>query len=152
MINAKDQVISRGLFVSGSADFDKFKVAIDLLRRHRAANTLDLLVDVGANLGSICIPAVTDSFAKRAIAVEPHPTNCRLLRANIALNDLLDRIEVVDRAVSINDNELLIMELSNDNWGDHRIFSPVRTPGLYGESERKQIEVRSIKIDSDLKV
>ena len=148
VVNARDQAISRGLFVSGSADFEKFKTTADLLKRHKSMNTIDLLVDVGANLGSICIPAITRGFVKRAIAVEPHPTNCRLLRANIALNDLLDQIEVVARAASAIDNEMLVTELSNDNWGDHRIFSSVRTGGLYGEADRKQMEVQSIKIDS----
>jgi FkbM family methyltransferase len=147
VVNAKDQVISRGLFVSGNADFHKFKTAIDLLSHHGGVKT-DLLVDVGANIGSICIPAVTHGFVKRAIAVEPHPTNCRLLRANVALNDLIEQIEVVARAASPMDNDVLVMELSKDNWGDHRIFSPVRTEGLYGEAERKQIEVPAIKIDS----
>ena len=148
VVNARDQAISRGLFVSGSADFEKFKTTVDLLKRYKSINTIDLLVDVGANLGSICIPAITRGFVKRAIAVEPHPTNCRLLRANIALNDLLDQIEVVARAASAIDDEMLVMELSKDNWGDHRIFSAVRTGGLYGEAERKQMEVQSIKIDS----
>lgn len=148
VVNARDQFISRGLYVSGSADFDKFKTTVDLLRRYKNVNKIDLLVDVGANLGSICIPAIIDGLVKRAIAVEPHPTNCRLLRANIALNDLVDRIEVVARAASARDNETLTMELSNDNWGDHRIFSSARIGGLYGETDRKQMEVPSIKIDS----
>jgi FkbM family methyltransferase len=148
VVNARDQFISRGLFVSGSADYEKFKTTVDLLRRYKNIDGIDLLVDVGANLGSICIPAITDGFVKRAIAVEPHPTNCRLLRANIALNDLVDRIEVVARAASARDDEMLIMELSKDNWGDHRIFSSARIGGLYGETDRKKIEVQSVKIDS----
>jgi hypothetical protein len=135
VVNARDQVISRGLFVSGRADFDKFEIAADLLKRHKSINKIDLLVDVGANTGSICIPAITQGFVKRAIALEPHPTNYRLLCANIAINDLLDEIEVVARAASFTDNEMLIMELSSDNWGDHRIFSSKRTGGLYGEAE-----------------
>jgi len=148
IVNARDQVISRRLFVHGSADFSKFEVAADLLKRHTDIREIDLLIDVGADIGSICIPAVAQGFVKRAIALEPHPTNHQLLCANVALNGLLDCIDVIQRAASAGDDETLIMEVSNNNWGDHRISSSERTGGRYGEADRARIEVQSIKIDS----
>ena len=148
VVNAKDQAIGRGLFVFGNADFNKFEIAISLLKQYvKDADKIDLLVDVGANIGAICIPAMLQGFVKRAVAIEPQPTNCQLLRANIAINGLFDQIEVVERAASFSDGDLLTLELSSDNWGDHRI-SRSRSPGLYGEAERAHISVPSIKLDS----
>ncbi len=148
LVNAMDRFISRGLFISGNADFHKFEIAIGLLKEHKDIDKIDLLGDIGANIGSICVPAVKQGFAARAIAVEPHPTNCRLLRANIAINDLTNEIEIIERAASVADNDPLVMELSTDNWGDHRIFSSTGPGGLFGEEKREHFEVRSIRIDS----
>jgi FkbM family methyltransferase len=148
LVNAQDEYISRELFVSGCTDFSKFEIAVDLLKQHNEnADVFELIIDVGANIGSVCIPVVMRGIAKRAIAIEPHPTNCRLLHTNIAINGLRDQIEVVERAASTDDDSPLPMEISKDNWGDHRIFCS-NEPGIYEEEEREQIEVRSIMLDS----
>jgi FkbM family methyltransferase len=44
----------------------------------------DLLVDVGANIG--LYTCIARSLGKLALAVEPHPANQRILRANLAAN------------------------------------------------------------------
>jgi FkbM family methyltransferase len=148
LVNARDKGISRALFIAGSSDFGKFKTATRLLEQASpGSGRTDVLLDVGANIGSICIPAVLRGFAQRAVAVEAQPTNCRLLRANIAINGLFDRIEVVQRAASDRDEAVLTMELSDSNWGDHRIARS-RAPGRYGEAERAHIDVPSIRLDS----
>jgi FkbM family methyltransferase len=147
LVNANDQGISRSIFISGGSDFDKFDAAARILARHTGDRGIDLVVDVGANIGSICIPAVARGLAQRAVAIEPQPINCRLLRANVAVNGLDDRIEIFERAAASSDALPLTLELSEDNWGDHRI-SLTRTPGRYGEASRAHIEVKSIALDS----
>jgi FkbM family methyltransferase len=135
--------------VEGSADFSKFETAMGLLRARDAKRfeRLELLLDVGGNIGGICLPAVKRGFASRAIAIEPEATNLRLLRANIALNDLRESIEVIDLAAGPRENEMLPFEISNDNWGDHRVTRG-RAPGNYGEADRAHIEVRSTTLDA----
>ena len=145
LVNARDQYISRDLFVIGDADFSKFRVAADLVKRE--FGDIDVLVDVGANIGGICVPAIRGGFAKRAIAIEPQQTNCRLLRANISINGLYEKIEVFERAAGPRDGDVLSMELAVDNWGDHRV-SEGSEPGIFGEAERTRVEVRSIRLDS----
>ncbi|MFM9939196.1 MAG: FkbM family methyltransferase [Hyphomicrobiaceae bacterium] len=148
LINLRDNFISKALFVSGETDYSKMLVAIDILKRQRHAGASpDLLVDVGANIGSICVPAVVRGLVSKSVAIEPQPLNCRLLRSNIALNDLVDRIEVLERAASSCDGDTLTMELSDDNWGDHRIAVSSKL-GRYGEVDRKRIEVRTVGLDS----
>lgn len=148
IISCGDDVISRGIFKEGEFDFNKFVVAIELLRRHHIIEgKIDLLIDVGANIGSICIPSVIRGYVSHAMAIEPDPTNCRILRANVALNGLDAAVDVHEIAVGALDNQCLQLELSDRNWGDHRI-SVSESDGLQGESVRERISVKSTTLDS----
>lgn len=141
VVGARDEIIGRQLFLTGEFDFDKFQAAYELLERHRNGRRPRVLMDVGANIGTICIPAVARGFAERAVAVEPDPRNCRLLRANIHLNDLGERIRVEQSAAGSNDGETLQLTLSEHNFGDHRISAAQATQG------RQSLPVQSGRLD-----
>jgi len=136
------------LFAEGTYDFGDFTLTLELLQRHNVySGTPTLLIDVGANIGPICIIAVARAYSKRAIAIEPEPHNCRLLRANIALNGLTETISVHESACGMFDNETLALELSEDNLGDHRI----RLNDLLGrdnEDKRHKIHIQSNTLDT----
>jgi FkbM family methyltransferase len=81
----------------------------DLVVLERACATLrasgrlvggETFVDVGAHIGTTTIPAVAHHGFGRAVAIEPDPDHLRLLRANIALNGLDERVTVIAAAVS----------------------------------------------------
>ncbi len=147
IVNCRDQVISRGIFTDGEFEFDKFTLTCQLLRgRGLVRDRFDLLIDVGANIGSVCIPAVARGYAARAVAIEPHPLNCRLLRANVALNGLDASIDVHELAAGKQDGQKLELEVSDDNWGDHRI-SIANVKGKFGELQRAKISVPSTTLD-----
>jgi FkbM family methyltransferase len=148
LINLRDRWgPSKEFFVlKRQTEFDKFLRAMDLLNERR--RRVDILLDVGGNIGAICVPATARKLFSRAIAIEPHPANCRLLRANAALNGVQDCIHVIEAAAGPSDNEMLELELSEDNWGDHRI-SAAQQPGD-GDVKRKCIQVPSIRLDSIL--
>jgi FkbM family methyltransferase len=59
-----------------------------------------LFVDVGAHVGTTAIAAVVRFGFESAVAFEPEAENYRLLRANVLLNGLEDRIETFNVAVS----------------------------------------------------
>ena len=59
----------------------------------------DVFVDLGANVGTYCCIIVAAGLAPRAIAVEPYHRNALTLRANLLINDILDRVEVHQVAV-----------------------------------------------------
>jgi FkbM family methyltransferase len=89
------------LFVSRSPpEFAVLDRALEILRADDERSHRRLLIDVGANIGTTAIPALQVHGFERAIAYEPDPANLRVLRANIALNDLDERLEVVAAAVS----------------------------------------------------
>jgi FkbM family methyltransferase len=149
LINLRDRWgPSKEFFVlKRQTEFDKFLLAVELLNKRQ--RRFEVLLDVGGNIGAICVPATARKLFSRAIAIEPHPANCRLLRANAALNGVQDCIQVIEAAAGPSDNEMLQLELSEDNWGDHRIFVS-KEPGRHREVRRKRIEVPSVRLDSIL--
>ena len=148
VIDTRDQVISRGIFATGAWEFDACISTLNLLKRHKVYDgDPTLLIDVGANIGPICILAVARGYFERAIAIEPHPPNCRLLRANIALNGLTDTIAVCESACGMFDNERLELALSEDNFGDHRIHSS-NVPTFSDENKRRKIQIESNTLDT----
>jgi FkbM family methyltransferase len=148
VIDTRDQVISRGIFATGAWEFGDCILALELLKQHKVyRGNPTLLIDVGANIGPICILAVARGYFERAIAIEPHPHNCRLLRANIALNGLTETIVVHESACGMFDNERLELALSEDNFGDHRIHSSDASR-LADEYKRRKIQIASSKLDT----
>jgi len=147
VVHSGDQWIGRGLFADGEFDFEKFVAALDILSKYRDRAPPKVLVDVGANVGSICIPAVARSLVERAVAIEPDPGHLRLLRANIALNGLEGAIRVVGHAAGPRDGELLELERDMENLGDHRI-RVTHAPGLQNETDRAVVQVPSSRLDT----
>ena len=146
IVHTSDNGTSREVYRCGQLDLEKFQRVVEILSKKVMANRR-VLLDVGANLGTICIPLVGTGQFERAIAVEPDPLNLRLLRTNIAFNELQEHILVLERAAADDDNRKLLLELSAVNTGDHRI-AVSKAPGLHHEENRNRIEVQSITIDS----
>jgi FkbM family methyltransferase len=144
LCQSSDVDVSRMTFVDGVADFEKIEKAIQCLGQRFKLHTL---VDVGANIGTICIPAVARGLAQRAIAIEPAPTNFRTLMANIYLNDVADRIVSHNQAVGQEDGQTLRFDLSPHNSGDHRVHSD-QALTFHFERDRKSILVPSSRLDT----
>ena len=115
-----DRIISRRVYLRGNFEFWKVEKALALLGREFQ---LDHLVDVGANIGTVCIPAVRRGLARRATAIEPAPDNYRLLIANIYLNDLASAIKTHNVALVAGTERTVGLALSARNSGDHRAFT-----------------------------
>jgi FkbM family methyltransferase len=65
----------------------------------------DLLIDIGANIGVYSVYAALRHPASRVVALEPEYANLHLLRDNIVMNGLSDRVDVF--AVAISDRSRL---------------------------------------------
>lgn len=143
VVNSSDRVIGKHLYARGQYDLEKALLALRL-----AGVTPDFtFVDVGANIGPICIPLVKRGLVRKAIAIEPEPANFRFLSANILINDLADKIVAHAAAVGSKADQWLELEISEGNLGDHRIR--VQTdPGYFSEEKRKTIKVSSTTLDA----
>jgi len=113
----QDRFVSRRLREHGIWEPYETSLVLTLLRPG------DVFIDVGANVGYFSVVAASVVGAQGAVfAFEPDPDNCRLLRANAKLNELDDRITVVEAALSdaAGPGELF---LSADNLGDHQVYA-----------------------------
>ena len=77
--------------------------AEDELRRIGAAYRGGTFLDIGANVGNHAIAAARLMNAPKVIAFEPNPEAFRILRCNIALNDLAGVIQHVPFGLSDHD-------------------------------------------------
>jgi FkbM family methyltransferase len=99
VVSTRDAGPGGSLFVLGTTpEFEVLPNALAILHDHGTLPERGLFIDVGANIGTTALPAVKRYGFTGAIAVEPDDGNVRLLRANIELNGLGDRIEVIPAA------------------------------------------------------
>jgi FkbM family methyltransferase len=147
----KDRAIGRLLYTRGTFEAEKIeralRCAIDA--RALAERNDGWLVDVGANVGSVCIPLVRRGVFTRALAFEPEPRNHAHLLRNVRLNGLDERtVRVVNAAVS-SENGRADLELAFTNFGDHRIRveAPATSHPECREAERAVITVPVQRLD-----
>lgn len=137
-------------FVLGFFEEESIDRMLAALSAHTNMSTLrDVgILDVGANFGTETVSFLVRHGARRVVAVEPDPENARLLRANLALNGVEDRAQVLQVALSDVDGTV-VMERSRENWGDHRVrVAEPSGPELTDEGERVTIEVPARRLDS----
>lgn len=89
-----------GNIYSGLSDFEEMAFAIHFLRRD------DVFVDIGANAGIYTILA-SGAVGARSISFEPAPATYGRLKANIALNNIGERVSAHNRALGASSGELL---------------------------------------------
>ena len=107
------------------------------------------LLDVGANVGSVCIPLVQRGVVTRALAFEPEPKNYAHLVKSLALNGIdAQTIRPLNAAVS-STNGTAALELAFTNFGDHRIRveAPTSSHPELREAERAVIAVPVHRLD-----
>lgn len=143
VVSSQDRTIGKMVYAQGVKDAENVDMVIQLLGPN---HTKSLLIDVGANIGTVCIPAVKRGIFKSAIAIEPEPFNYSILKANIHLNGLDQRISTFNIALGAKAGEELVFELSDSNYGDHRVRLSTE-PGLHGEINRATIVVQSEPFD-----
>ena len=64
--------IAKYLYINNSWNFHVLKKACKLLKKK---NSITTLINIGAHVGSTCIPAIKSKLFKQAIAFEPFPIN-----------------------------------------------------------------------------
>lgn len=147
--SSRDEAIGKYLYLQGQFDWDSTQKAISLLQKlgHLKPAQNALLLDVGANIGTVCIPLVLQNVFTKAWAIEPAPTNLTLLRKNIEMNDLSERLTVKPVALS-SVNGTTELFLCEGNPGDHRLAAEGKDGVLMsGEETRPAVTVEMKKLD-----
>ena len=136
ILDKKDKVISKAIYRKGFYDFDFLQKALEICKKR------DYLIDVGANLGSISIPAIKNNYFKMSYAFEIDKLNLKHLKLNTILNNLEDKIVIENLAVFSKSNQSLSVKINKYNYGDTRIT-------LTHESDNSK--VKSITLDQYFK-
>ena len=111
------------------------------------------LVDVGANIGTIAVPALTRHYFKEAILIEPEEKNFQILMANIYLNGLIKKVTAHNIALTDEDNSSLYLEINQDNnYGDHRIINSLVKSDTLNEKNIRAVRGETLdKVAPNLK-
>jgi hypothetical protein len=118
----KEDYIGRDLYANGEYELEVVSATMDFLRSigkcpPKGEGTV---VDIGANIGVISIGLLHTGECHRAIAIEPEPRNVALIERNVRQNGLQSKYITLPFAAS-NQRGELVFELSDDNFGDHRV-------------------------------
>ena len=124
---SQDKVISKEIFVKGEFDIKKLEKTLEFLR---PTHKIKKLYDIGANLGVTCIPAVQRKMIQTAIAVEPVMQNYDILKMNIILNKLEEKITHYNCALSDRANNDAKIEISINNSGDNKVILKTNVESL----------------------
>jgi FkbM family methyltransferase len=144
--DSRDWLVGKHLFLNREYELYYMRKTVETLRGLGVLGDANGTVfDVGANIGMICIPLVRDGLFRRAVAFEPDPNNFRLLEKNVVQNGLAGRVLPLPYALSSGAGEV-DLELSPDNYGDHRIRLSSE-PGFYREQSRETRRVRTETLD-----
>jgi FkbM family methyltransferase len=131
--HAHDRVITPYIRAHGSWDPDDCR----LLEAELAPGSV--AVDVGANIGYMTLVAARAvGPAGTVIAVEPHPDNVLLLRANVIRNDVAERVRIVAAAAWSSNGSVDLAECI-ENTGDHRIQTL--------QADRATLTVKAVRLD-----
>lgn len=147
-----DEAIGKVLYARRQYELELMTKATALLRKlgQCPSHGQGTIVDIGANNGVISVGMLYTGQFARAIAIEPEPQNFSLLQHNVKQNRFENAIICLPYAVSSQEGELAF-ELSNNNFGDHRVrtSSSIQKSGeKYGESDRHVIRVKSQTLDA----
>jgi FkbM family methyltransferase len=144
----QDWMIGKILYLNRSYEVEQMDAAVKLLHEegYLTDDTSSMVLDVGANIGMICVALVRSGRFKKALAFEPAPNSYRLLLKNVCQNNLESRITCFPFALSSSQGQV-VLELSPDNSGDHRIRQ-TESKGAFGEELRPTICVEARTLDS----
>ena len=146
VVNTSDKMIGKSICKNlHSFDSQHLKAALKLIGKGKST-----IIDVGANVGTIGIIGISQQHFKKCIAFEPDPRNFKLLQANVILNGLNEKFDLRNEALSNKKDGLLNFELSENNFGDHRVHIQ-RIPGILNEESREIISVSVNTLDCVLK-
>ncbi len=130
IVSTSDQVIGRYTYARRKPwDVDKLKNVVSLMP---IDNTRTTIIDVGANIGTICITALKRGYFSKAIAIEPDPLNYSLLMSNIYLNGLQNDVRAQNVALGSADDQIVILDRSSSNFGDRRVVGTGTTASAVG--------------------
>lgn len=145
LIDQKNSV-DRNLLIKGRWEPDQIKTLLKSIAEHHRRGEKVVFLDIGSLAALYSIMIAQQGIATRIIAFEPEPGNLVQLRANLLLNGLLDRVEVIPVAVGDKAGKIPFYVAKESNKGTSRM-----TASDMHLIER-QIEVDTMPVDEILQL
>ena len=138
-----DRYISDSLFVAGGYQEREARAVLEWMARHgRFAPPRDVIVDVGANIGTSTVPFALGRPDCRVLAIEPVPDVFAVLCRNVSDNRLAGRVTCVQAAVSADGRDRVEMILPTENGGGGERRRRDHTPPFAARAEvRGRVDV-----------
>lgn len=145
-----DLIISKNFLLKSSyPDFtlEKLQMLKYLFRKKKF--NIDQIIDVGASLGNVIVPALKNEYFKYAIAIEPSNI-FELLKKNVYINNLENFVDLYQIAITSRNDVEVKFENCPDDIGDNRVRYR-KYKGLFNEDTRVLTKVKTKTLDSLLK-
>ncbi|UCB53872.1 MAG: FkbM family methyltransferase [Thiotrichales bacterium] len=145
---SKDKAVGKHIYFRREYDVDAVKQRVRLLvdNGYIDEERPGIALNIGANIGLITLALMKFTMFRNVIAFEPVPSNFRLLEKNIAQNGYSEDVQCLQLALSSEDGQVE-MELSDENFGDHRIRRSFEK-GYFREERREVANVDARRLDS----
>jgi FkbM family methyltransferase len=149
LVKTEDKHIGRSLFSKrGRGELGALSRAVAAIENLLGRSAIEgrSFVDVGANIGTTTIPALVSHGFDTAVAIEPEPENVRVLRLNVLLNDLEERVKVLSIAASneVGRSELVV---NRSRGGKHWIATDRSKLNRKNLAENAVLEVATVTLD-----
>lgn len=133
--------VDRNMLTRGSWEPRQIATFTRLIAEKKKPGQPSLFLDIGSHGGLYSILLAQRTMLDRIVAFEPDPVNVVQLRANLFLNGLLDRIEVIQAAATDKAGTIPFYIAADNNRGGSRI-------GEKGEAPlSRQVMVQAIRVD-----
>ena len=147
-VSSKDVAIGRNFYLWGEYGLSEIDKAFEILKLNNLYKNGTLL-DIGSNIGHVTLHCLSKKYCSYSICIEPDSFNFQLLLDNVKLNSIQDNVLLVKKGLGANSGKV-DMILSQNNFGDHRIFSANENSSedkynLY--QSRKLVEIELKKLD-----
>lgn len=150
-VPAVNGAVAWGLFVDGEYQGHEIDRLLAWLSDHGyLGEDKTAIIEAGANIGTSTVP-FAHATGKRVLAVEPIPDNFEILRRNVSLNGLDDRITCVRAAISAAAGEVDIVTRESGGMGEVKAEGTRQGYGERGE-DSGLVRVPAITLDELVQV
>ena len=144
LVSTADRTIARSVYASGDWDPLMVGAVFDALDAYGWPYRGRTFLEVGANFGVYCLPAVAMRGFGQAVGYEPDPQAFDLLQRNIERNGLGARVTAHNVALSAARAQLTL-KLGTNNAGDNRIVAGVSADAVPGT-----VAVAAVSFDDEV--
>ena len=109
--------IDREIAFYNSYEKKQISYFMQLMRK----NGCDLFLDIGANFGFYSVHVGRQKLAKKIIAFEPDLRSVNTLKANLLMNNLIDQVQIIRKAVSNREDKIGFQYFPSTSTGQSHI-------------------------------